>query len=138
MSQKVEKVHKGGGGVSKKHQKVQNSKFGLFDKRGGGHIFIFFPNSNAHFRYFSWRKNKLVLKWFLGNFKCFKFMFLVLMGPRLSLNDETETKTENFWVSPYSHPTPILKCPNFMTLVLITQKTSGILNDIILKKFSEP
>ena len=41
--------------------KVQNSKFGLFDK------------SNVHFRYFSWRKNKSVLKWFLGNFKCFNF-----------------------------------------------------------------
>ena len=66
--------------ISKKHQKVQNSKFGLFDKRGGGHIFIFFPNSNAHFRYFSWRKNKLVLKWFLGNFKCFKLMFHIWGG----------------------------------------------------------
>ena len=41
---------------------------------GGGHIFICFPNPNAHFRYFSCRKNKLVLKWFLGNFKCFELM----------------------------------------------------------------
>ena len=32
-----------GGGVSKKHQKVQNSKFGLFDKRGGRPYFHFFP-----------------------------------------------------------------------------------------------
>ena len=40
MSQKVEKVQKQN--VSKNHQKVQNSKFGLFDKRGGGvRIFIF-------------------------------------------------------------------------------------------------
>ena len=43
-------------------------------------LFIFFPNSNAHFRYFSWRKNKLVLKWFLGNFKCFKLMFHIWGG----------------------------------------------------------
>ena len=35
MSQKVEKVQKGGGG-QQKNQKVQNSKFGLFDKRGWG------------------------------------------------------------------------------------------------------
>ena len=42
-----------GGGVSKKHQKVQNLEFGLFDKRGGGKILIFFPNSNVNFRYFS-------------------------------------------------------------------------------------
>ena len=31
-----------GRGVSKKHQKVQNSKFGLFDKRGGESEFSFF------------------------------------------------------------------------------------------------
>ena len=31
-----------GGGISAGDQKVRNSKFGLFDKRGGGgHIFIF-------------------------------------------------------------------------------------------------
>ena len=29
--------------TSKKHQKVQNSKFGLFDKKGGEAIFSFFP-----------------------------------------------------------------------------------------------
>ena len=75
------KSPKGRGGVSSKNQKVQNSKFGLFDKRGGGvRIFIFFPNVNAHFRYFSWRENKVVLKWFLGNFKCFKLKFHVLRG----------------------------------------------------------
>ena len=62
MSQNMEKVQKGGGGESTKNPKVQNLKFGLFD------IFIFFPNSNAHFRYFSWGQNKLVLKWFLGDF----------------------------------------------------------------------
>ena len=46
-SQKVEKVSSG-------DQKVHNSKCGLFDKRGGGgHVFIFFPNVNAHFKYFS-------------------------------------------------------------------------------------
>ena len=37
------KSPKGGGGVSSKNQKVQNSKFGLFDKRGGGPNFHFFP-----------------------------------------------------------------------------------------------
>ena len=81
-SLRIKKCHKKstrGGGAGKKHQKVQNSKFGLFDRRGG-HIFIFFPNSNAHFRYFSWKKNKLVLKWFLGNFKCFKLMFHIWGG----------------------------------------------------------
>ena len=36
MSQNMEKVQREGGGVSTKNQKVQNSKFGLFDKRGGG------------------------------------------------------------------------------------------------------
>ena len=41
MSQKVEKAPQGGG-VRKKHQKVQNSKFGLFDKGGGEAIFSFF------------------------------------------------------------------------------------------------
>ena len=62
MSQKVEKVQKGGG-ISAKNQKVHNSKCGLFDKRGvGGHFFIFFPNVNAHFKHFSWTKSKLVLK----------------------------------------------------------------------------
>ena len=30
-------------GVSSKNQKVQNSKFGLFEKRGGGPNFHFFP-----------------------------------------------------------------------------------------------
>ena len=48
MSQKVEKVHQGGGGVRKKHQKVQNSKFGLFDKRGGEAIFSFFSQIQMH------------------------------------------------------------------------------------------
>ena len=75
------KSPKGGGGVSAGDQKVHNSKCGLFDKRGGGgHIFIFFPNVNAHFRYFSWRKNKLVLKWFLGKFKCFKLIYIFWHG----------------------------------------------------------
>ena len=51
MSQKVEKVQNGGGGVSEKNQKVQNFKFGLSDKRGGGgiRIFKFFPNVNVDF-----------------------------------------------------------------------------------------
>ena len=56
MSQKVEKVQKGGG-ISSGDQKVDNSECGLFVKRGGGHIFIFFPNVTAHFKYFSLRKN---------------------------------------------------------------------------------
>ena len=55
-----------GGGVSSKNQKVQHSKFGLFD------IFIFSPNVNVDYKCLRWTKNKLVLKWFLGNFKCFK------------------------------------------------------------------
>ena len=41
-SQIMEKVQKGGG-ISSKNQKVQNSKFGLFDKRGRGPNFHFFP-----------------------------------------------------------------------------------------------
>ena len=39
MSQIMEKLQKGGGGVRTKNQKVQNSKLGLFDKRGGEAIF---------------------------------------------------------------------------------------------------
>ena len=80
MSQKVEKFHKGGGGSAKniKKSKIRNLDFLI--RGGGGHIFIFFPNVNAHFRYFSWRENKVVLKWFLGNFKCFKLKFHVLRG----------------------------------------------------------
>ena len=42
MSQKVEKVQKGGGEVSAKDQKVQNSKFRLFDKTVGRLYFPFF------------------------------------------------------------------------------------------------
>ena len=52
-----------------KKSKIRNLDF--FIRGEGGHIFNFFPNSNVHFRYFSWRKNNLVLKWFLGNFKGF-------------------------------------------------------------------
>ena len=37
------KSPKGGGWVRTKNQKVQNSKFGLFDKRGGRLYFHFFP-----------------------------------------------------------------------------------------------
>ena len=68
------KSPKGGEGVGPGNQKVHNSKCGLFD------IFIFFPNVNAHFKHFSWTKSKLVLKWFLDNFECFKLIFLVLWG----------------------------------------------------------
>ena len=46
----------------------------------GGHIFIFFLNVNADFKCFSWTKNNWSLKWFLGNFKCFKLKFHVLRG----------------------------------------------------------
>ena len=42
-----------GGGASAGDQKVHNSKCGLLDKRGGGHIFIFFPNVNVEFQCFS-------------------------------------------------------------------------------------
>ena len=34
--------------LRKKHQKVQNSKFGLFDKRGGEAIFSFFSQIQMH------------------------------------------------------------------------------------------
>ena len=54
--------------MSQKAEKVQNSKFGLFDKMGGRLYFNFFPNVNVDFKCFRWAKNKLVLKWFLGNF----------------------------------------------------------------------
>ena len=46
MSRKVEKVQKGGA-VSSKNQKVQNSKFGFFDKRGEA-IFSFFSQIQKH------------------------------------------------------------------------------------------
>ena len=51
---KMEKAQKIGG-ISAENQKVQNSKFGLFDKKGGGgfRIFIFFPNLNIDFKFFS-------------------------------------------------------------------------------------
>ena len=80
MSQKVEKVQKGGGKGSAleiKKSTIQNVDFLI---RGGSHIYTCFPNVNAHLIYFSWRKNKLVLKWFLGTFQCFKLTFLVLRG----------------------------------------------------------
>ena len=77
MSQKVEKVQKGGGrGQLRRSKSPQFKMWTFWQEEGGGHIFIFFPNVNAHIKYFSWRKNKLVLKWFLGNFKCSKLMFL--------------------------------------------------------------
>ena len=37
------------GGIIAKNQKVQNSKFGLFDKRGGVRIFRVFPNLNVDY-----------------------------------------------------------------------------------------
>ena len=77
MSQKVEKVQKGGRG---QHKKSKSPKFGLFDKMWGRLYFYFFPNVNVDFKCFRWTKNKLVLKWFLGNFECFKLMFFLLRG----------------------------------------------------------
>ena len=54
MSQKVEKLLKAGGGVRAENKEVQNSKFGHFDKRGGGSPdFILFPNVNVDFKCFS-------------------------------------------------------------------------------------
>ena len=48
----MEKVQKGGKGQHK-NQKVHNSKFGLFDKRGeGGYISIFFQKVNVDFKCF--------------------------------------------------------------------------------------
>ena len=74
------KSPKGGEGSAPEIKKstIQNVDFLI--RGGGGHIFSIFPNVNEHFRYFSLRKNKVVLKWFLGNFKCFKPMFLFLRG----------------------------------------------------------
>ena len=46
--QKYGKSPKGGGGVSTKNQKVQNS--GLFDKMWGRLYFYFFPNVNVDFK----------------------------------------------------------------------------------------
>ena len=47
MSQKVERVQKGGRGQHKK-SKSPTFEFGLFDTRGGGgYILIFFPNVNC-------------------------------------------------------------------------------------------
>ena len=68
--------------IKKCHRKWKKSKIQNLDFliRGGEPYFHFFPNVNAHFRYFSWRENKVVLKWFLGNFKCFKLKFHVLRG----------------------------------------------------------
>ena len=52
----------GAGGISTNNQKVQNSKFGLFDMGGGGvQIFCVFPNVNVDFKCFSWTRNMLVL-----------------------------------------------------------------------------
>ena len=60
---------------------LQNSKSWLFDKRGGEeHIFIFSPKCKWTLWMLHLNKNKLVLKWFLGNFKWLKLMFLVLRG----------------------------------------------------------
>ena len=51
-------------------EKVQNFDFLI---RGRGvRIFRIFPNVNVDFKCFSWTKNKLVLKSFLGNFECLK------------------------------------------------------------------
>ena len=80
VSQKVEKVQKGGGGVRKKIKKSKIRKLDFLIRGGGGYIFIFFPYVNIDFKCFSWTKNKLVLKWFLCNFKCFKLLFLFWGG----------------------------------------------------------
>ena len=67
-------------GGERDRQKKINSKFGLLIRGGGGYILIFFPNVNEVFKCFSWTKYKLVLKWFLGTFKCFKLMFFFWRG----------------------------------------------------------
>ena len=78
--EKWKKSKRGGRGQRRRSKKstIQNVDFLI--RGGGGHIFIFFPNVNAHFKYFRLKKNKLVLKWFLGNFKCFKLMFHIWGG----------------------------------------------------------
>ena len=77
MSQKVEKVKKGRGRDQRQKSKSPKFKIWTFDKKGGSPDFQVFPNVNEDFKYFSWTKNKLVLKWFLGNFKSFKFFFFL-------------------------------------------------------------
>ena len=81
MSQNVEKRAEGS---ALKIQKIQKSKIQNLDflMRGGGESRFsgFFPNVNVNFKCFTWTKNKLVLKWFLGNFKCFKLMFFFSEG----------------------------------------------------------
>ena len=75
MSQKVEKVQKGGEESAQKRKKstIQNLDFST---RGGEAIFsFFFSNVYADFKCFSWTKNKLFIKWFLGNFKCYGFFW---------------------------------------------------------------
>ena len=49
------KVQKGGEGSAPeiKMSTIQNVDFLIRGEGGGGHIFIFFPNENARFRYFS-------------------------------------------------------------------------------------
>ena len=51
------------------------TKSGKRSKEGGRPYFPFFPTVNADFKRFSSTKNKLILKYILGNFKCVKLMF---------------------------------------------------------------
>ena len=61
MSQKVEKVQKGGEGSAPEIKKstIQNVDFLI---RREGHIFIFFPNAKGPLKILQLNKNKLVLK----------------------------------------------------------------------------
>ena len=45
---------------------------------------VFSPNVNIDSKCFSWTKNKLVLKWFLGNFNCVNLMFFSEAGSQNS------------------------------------------------------
>ena len=68
---KLIKSRKSGKDPPDQHLKIKKSKFQNLDFliKGG------FPNVNVDFRCFSWTKIKLVLKWFLGYFMCFKIFF---------------------------------------------------------------
>ena len=67
--------------VSWQQLKWSSINYEFFVVEGGRSRFsVFFQNDNVDFKCFRWTKNKLVLKWFLGNFKCCKLKFHVLRG----------------------------------------------------------
>ena len=70
--------------VGSQHSKF--SPFQIFPKSGtGGGLsnLNFSPNVNVNFKCFRWTKNKLSLKWFLSNFKCYKLMLFLRGVPKI-------------------------------------------------------